>query len=473
MEKTFIGPRLRQLRRDLGETQAEMARRLGISSTYVNLLEANQRSLSVKVLLALSETYNIDWRELVSDDGAARLPDLRAAVRDPLFAEEPPDLTELRAAIDHAPTLVERFLTLHANHRRLSDRLSGLGAELFTRPDQPGDLLAISPETAIHDFFRDRQNHFKELEARAQTLREKIGGAADDLYASLKRHLRVEYGLQATVVPLEEMPESLRLFDRKRQRVLLSDALDHPNRVFQLAHVVGLLGCSDEVERLATESGIRAGEGRARLAVELTNYFAAAFLMPYSAFRARAESTRYDIDRLAAAFGVSFEQVCHRLTTLSRPGQRGVAFFFLRVDRAGNVTKRFNATPFDLAEKGGSCPVWDIHGAFRAPGVLHPKWVELAEGGRFLTVSRTTERPVFNQHTQDRRLVVVLGCAAEEVDRVVYGDAFGTAERDTPLPIGIACHRCPRQACDQRAHAPLHVRLSVDADKRGRTRYES
>ncbi|MEM0935626.1 MAG: short-chain fatty acyl-CoA regulator family protein [Pseudomonadota bacterium] len=472
MEKTFVGPRLRQLRRDTGETQAQMARRLGISSTYVNLLESNQRSLSVKVLLAITEEYGVDWRALVANDDAARLPELRAAVRDPFFGDAPPDLAELRAAIDHAPGVVERFLSLHTSHRRLAERLSGLAGHISGRDVALG-LVSTSPETAIHDFFRHHHTHFERLERRAEALRERVGGAADDLYGSLKRYLRVEHGILARVAPLEDMPDTLRLFDRDARQVTLSDALDHANRVFQLAHVVGLLASAGEVERLCQESGILPGEGRARLGVELTNYFAAAFLMPYDTFLALAEDTRYDIDRLAAAFGVTFEQVCQRLTTLSREGARGVSFFFLRVDRAGNVTKRFNATPFDLAEQGGSCPVWDIHGAFRAPGVLQPHFVELPDGARFLTVTRTTDRPVFNRATQDRRLVVVLGCAAEETDRVVYADGLSEAERTHPLQIGIACRRCPRQACPQRAHAPLHIRLPVDADRRGRTRYES
>ena len=157
-------------------------------------------------------------------------------------------------------------------------------------------------------------------------------------------------------------------------------------------------------------SALTDDDGRARLAVELTNYFAAALLMPYDALHALAEETRYDIDRIAAAFCVSVEQVCHRLTTLQRDGRRGVPFFFLRVDRAGNITKRFNATPFVLAEQGGSCPAWDIHGAFRTPGVIVPQFVELPEGEQFFTLCRTTDRPVFNRQSQDRRLVVALGC---------------------------------------------------------------
>jgi predicted transcriptional regulator len=445
-----------------------MARRLGISAAYVNLLESNQRSLSVQVLVAITEEYGVDWRDLVSDRTENRIPDLRAAMRDPVFGGEPPDLQELRAAADHAPRLVDRFLQLYQSHRTMADRINRLSGR-----GQIDDLLSISPETAIHDFFRNHANHFEELEGAAETTRRRIPGEADDMYALLKRHLRVEHGVTARTASVSEMPDTLRLFRREEGEVLLSEALDHPNRVFQLAHVLGLLECSDIVERYVASSDLTDEDGRARLAVELTNYFAAALLLPYDQVFALAEESRYDIDRIAAAFCVSVEQVCHRLTTLQRDGRRGVPFFFLRLDRAGNITKRFNATPFVLAEQGGSCPAWDIHGAFRTPGVIIPQFVELPEGEQFFTLCRTTDRPVFSRQTQDRRLVVVLGCERAQAHRVGYAGQFNLSDHALFVPIGINCHLCPRQACSQRAHQPLNVRLRIDADRRGRTRYES
>jgi len=445
-----------------------MARRLGISAAYVNLLESNQRSLSVQVLVAITEEYGVDWRDLVSDRTENRIPDLRAAMRDPVFGGEPPDLQELRAAGDHAPRLVDRFLQLYQSHRTMADRINRLSGR-----GQIDDLLSISPETAIHDFFRNHANHFEELEGAAETTRRRIPGEADDMYALLKRHLRMEHGVTARTASVSEMPDTLRLFRREEGEVLLSEALDHPNRVFQLAHVLGLLECSDIVERYVASSDLTDEDGRARLAVELTNYFAAALLLPYDQVYALAEESKYDIDRIAAAFCVSVEQVCHRLTTLQRDGRRGVPFFFLRLDRAGNITKRFNATPFVLAEQGGSCPAWDIHGAFRTPGVIIPQFVELPEGEQFFTLCRTTDRPVFSRQTQDRRLVVVLGCERAQAHRVGYAGQFNLSDPALFVPIGINCHLCPRQACSQRAHQPLNVRLRIDADRRGRTRYES
>ena len=468
MQKTFVGPQLRQLRRDQGETQAQMAQRLGISAAYVNLLESNQRSLSVQVLVTLTEEYGIDWRELLGNREETRIPDLRAAMRDPVFTDDAPDLQELRSAVDHAPRLVARFLQIYQAHRKMAERIN-----LLTGTAQIDQLLAASPETAIHDFFRDHENHFHDLEQAADDLRQKIGGASDDMYASLKRYLRVEHGIDARVVRLSDMPDTLREFQRDKGEVFLSEALDHPNRVFQLAYVTGLLVCPDLVTRRVEKAAFEDNDTRARLAVELTNYFAAALLMPYDAVHELAEVTQYDIDRIAAAFCVTYEQVSHRLTTLQRDGKRGVPFFFLRVDRAGNISKRFNATAITLAEQGGSCPVWDIHGAVRTPGLIVPQFVELPEGERFFTISRTTDRPVFSRRTQDRRLVVALGCDASHAGRVGYAGGYDATDRSLFMPIGISCHLCPRQACSQRAHQPLNVRLRIDANRRGRTRYES
>jgi predicted transcriptional regulator len=195
--------------------------------------------------------------------------------------------------------------------------------------------------------------------------------------------------------------------------------------------------------------------------------------MPYDAFLDAAEAMAYDIDRLAARFRVSFEQACHRLTTLQRPGRQGVPFFFLRVDKAGNVTKRFNSTPFQLAEYGGACPVWNVHMAFRMPGVILPQFVELPDGDRYFTISRTSDRPVYNFRTQDHRMALSLGCEMKFAPRIGYASAFNIGDESVFSQIGINCHLCPRHACTQRAHQPVFMELPIDTTRRGNTRYES
>jgi len=468
MSKTLVGPQLRQLRRAHNQTQADMARALGVSAAYVNLLENNQRSLSVKVLVALTETYGVDWRSLVNDTEVSHLATLRSIVRDPIFTVDTPDLQELRAALDHAPRVVEQFLQLHQHHSTLRENMRTL-----TPGGSIAEILAASPESAIYDFFRDNDNYFAQLEDAAEAARDAVGGHKDDIYGNIKRHLKYAHSVDVQTLEIADMPESLRIFDEAQGRVLLSQALDFVNRNFQLAHVMALVSCRGLLDDLVTGSGIESEAGRARCRVELANYFAAAFLMPYDAILKLAEDTDYDIDFVATTLGVSFEQACQRLTTLQRPGKQGVPFFFLRIDKSGNVTKRFNATPFTLAEQGGSCPVWNIHSAFAQPGTIMPQFVELPDSGQFFTISRTTDRPVINRHTQDRRLVVTLGCERAHVKRIGYAAPFNLEDGSLNAQIGINCHICPRQACAQRAHEPLHVNLPIDANRRGSTRYES
>jgi predicted transcriptional regulator len=377
-------------------------------------------------------------------------------------------LQELRAALDHAPGLVTLFLELHQNHRVMLDNLQQLSA-----PGTKSDVLLTSPEATIHDFFRQNANHFSGLEEAAEAARYAISGKPDDIYANLKMYLNDTYAIDVEIVSVDAMSNNWRIFDQKRGCVSLSEGLDQINRNFQLAHVLALVSCSDVLDELIATMGELLEPARARCRVELANYFAAALLMPYEPFLELAESSRYDVDRMAAGFGVTFEMACQRLTTLQRKGAQGVPFFFLRIDKAGNVTKRFNATPFTLAEQGGSCPIWNIHTAFAAPGMMVSQFVEMPDSGQFFTISRTTDRPVANRHSMDRRLVVTLGCERAHVTRLGYAAPFNLADETNIAKIGINCHICPRQACAQRAHEPLHVNLSIDANRRGSTRYES
>jgi len=465
--KTFVGPQLRQLRRERQQTQAQMAAVLGISPGYVNLLENNQRSLSVRLLMALADSYQVDWRELVRDEASNQLAELRSVIKDPMFSGSVPDLQELRAALDHAPRLVEQFLRLYSIHRTTLERIMRQGTDGVSK-----GLLASSGEAVIHDFFRGNSNYFHSLETAAERLRAAEPCAPDDIYAVLKARLAKQHGIKVTRRPAEEMTQALRDYDRGGRVVYLSEALDHCNQVFQLAHVLCLVELQVLLDQLTAESGVTSRTGLARCQVELANYFAAAFVMPYDAFLKTAEDTAYDIDRVSIRFGVSFEQTCHRLTTLQRPGAQGVPFFFLRVDKAGNVTKRFNSTSFHLAEYGGACPVWNIHMAFRTPGVILPQFVELPDGDRYFTVSRTVDRPATNLETQDHRLAVALGCELQYAEKLRYAASYNVDQRMF-RQIGINCHLCPRRACTQRAHQPVFTELPLETTRRGSTRYES
>lgn len=466
MSKTFIGPRLRRLRLDRNQTQAEMAAALGISTSYVNLLENNERSVSVTVLLRLLDVYGVDWREFADDDGSATLADLRGALADPLFEEARPDLPQLRAALIHSPDLVAAFLRLHRAFQSTTDQLMSV-AEASSAA---GGTFMASPEAVVHNVFRENRNHFAELEAAAETFWDGASIAPDDMYHALKTRLRERLGVRVRVVPVAAMPETLREYDAAQQEVRLSEALNHPNRLFQLVHVSALIEQTAVLEAILSRSGLTDRARRARCKVELANYFAAAVLMPYESFLAEARASKYDFDHLATRFGVSFEQACHRATTLQRNGARGVPFFFLRIDKAGNVTKRFNSTDFQLAQYGGACPRLDVHTSFRMPGRIVPQIVEMPDGNRFFVFARTVDRPSFARHSLDVRLAVAMGCALEHADGIGYAEGLLWAGHRV-TPIGINCRICPRANCEQRAHHALLLSDPVDENRRGATRY--
>ncbi len=319
--------------------------------------------------------------------------------------------------------------------------------------------------------MRPRPQGIGRLQAAAVRAGEEV--ETGELYGWLKRRLDSRLGIEVRPVPISALPNTLRYYDERERRILLSDGLDYPNKVFQLAHVAGLLEQRETIDRLLAGAGITGPREQARCRVELANYYAAAVLMPYQPFLAEADATGYDTDHLAARFGVSFEQVCHRLTTLQRDGAQGVPFFFLRIDKAGNVTKRFNATAFQLAEYGGACPRLDIHVSFRMPCRIVPQFVEMPDGSRYFTINRTVDRPALSRLSQDNRLAVTLGCAVEHAAKLVYAQPFRTADPALFTPIGINCRLCPRQSCSQRAHQPAHLELPIDEYRRGETGFES
>ena len=468
MQKTFIGPHLRRLRLERGETQGAMARALGISASYVNLLENNERSVSVQVMLRLFDAYGVDWRDIVDEEGSGHLADLRAVIQDPLFTDIRPDLAQMRAALVHSPGLVQSFLALHRAWQATTDQLLSL-----TESDRPGMPAQIntSPEAAVHDVFRRQKNHFRELEEAAERFWTCQPPDRDEVYAALKARLRDGPGVSVRLAQVQDLPGTLRQYDEARREIRLSEALDHTNRIFQLVHMAGLLEQRTLLDVLIRKSGITESRGQGRLRVELANYFAAAVLMPYDAYLAEARATKYDLDHIAIRFGVSYEQACHRATTLQREGAQGVPFFFLRIDKGGNVTKRFNATGFHLAEYGGACPRLDVHTSFRTPGRIVPQFVEMPDRSQFFVFSRTVDRPTWARHAQDNRLAVAMGCAIDHVPEIGYAEGFSM--RGAPMtPIGINCRICPRANCDQRAHHAAILTQPVDERRRGATRYD-
>lgn len=463
-EKLILGARLRRLRRSLGITQAKMAEDLGISASYVNLIEANQRPVSAKLLLKLAQTYDFHLTEF-SGGGDTRLQaDLESALKDPVFGVSVPR-AEIEEAAQASPDLARALLTLHERYRALAFQRA-------TQDQQPPDrdrveLLeqAARPVEAVRAHFHDRRNHVDSLDRAAEALAEELEIFRSEPQIALNDRLRERHGFRVRILPQEVMPNRLRLFDPHRKHLNLSERLDQPGRRFQIAVQLAFLEAGALLDA-EIEAGGFSPEARPLARVSLANYFAAALLMPYGRFLAACESLGYDVELLSQRFGSSYEQTAHRLTTLQRPEARGVPFFFVRVDRAGNVSKRFSAGKFHFSKFGGTCPLWNIHSCFETPDRVQTQTIRMPDGSTWFSLARTVVRQIGGYAEPAPRFAIGLGCETSYAPRLVYARHLNMATL-TPTDVGVNCYLCEKPDCASRAFAPVNRPLAFSERERG------
>ncbi|WP_300543015.1 short-chain fatty acyl-CoA regulator family protein [Maricaulis sp.] len=456
LEKIFAGARLRRLRRERGLTQAEAAEALGLSSSYLNLLERNQRPVTARVLLALADAFDVDVRAFANESDRQLIADLQEAAADPVLSGLELDRMELSEFADAQPRAAEAFARLYHAFRETS----AATADLATRMSGPG--AATGGPGAILESVRDaldaRQNHFPELEEAAETLIGRTGLRPRNRERTLSDYLQDQYGFTVRILDEEVMAGARRRLDFHGRRLLLSELLSPGSRAFHIAVVLATLELGDTLDRLCDDADMPTPEGRKLYRAGLANYFAGALHMPYAAFHKHAETTRYDIDRLQRRFEVSFEQICHRLTTLQRPGARGLPFFMIRVDAAGNVSKRFGGGIMPFARSGGGCPKWSLYDALRTPERLIAQAIELPDGTTMLSLARGQIAPGPAGHPPVVH-AIALGCAWEHAARVAHADPIAST---VPAEVGIACRLCDREDCAQRAFPPMNRKLVLD-----------
>ena len=456
--RLYVGPSLRRLRRDLGLTQADMASDLEVSASYVALLERNHRPLSAEMLLRLAQTYKLDMSELAGSGSSDISERLQAALKDPMFADI--DLPPLENAdiATNFPGITEALLRLYTAHKEETLALADRGAEALA-----GDGEAGTPDPVAESrrFLAARRNSFPTLDDVAERLAETIGGT-DNLVA----YIQDRHGLRTRRLPSYVMVDSVRRYDIHRKEILLDDGLDAASQHFQLALQLVYLEMRPAIEG-AFDTGSFATESGERLTRRaLASYAAAALLMPYSAFAKAVETRHYDVEALARQFGTSFEQTAHRLTTLQKPGQERVPFFFIRVDPAGNVSKRLDGADFPFARHGGGCPLWSVHHAFRTPREIVTQWLELPDGQRFFSIARTVTAGggAFGATRVER--AIALGCSAEHAGRLIYTRDRPGFGPETATPIGVTCRLCHRTECTARSAPPIGRQILPDDIRR-------
>lgn len=460
----YMGPRLKRMRRELGLTQADMANDLEISPSYIALLERNQRPLTADLILRLASTYKFEIADLATDGGTDHVARLQAMLRDPMFADIDLPALETADVATSYPGITEALLRLYTTYQEeqlaLADRAVHLKSGLAE------DARAPDPVADVQRFLAARRNCFPQLDDAAERISQSVseeGGLA--LYLKRRHNLRIRR------LPSNVMAGSRRRFDRHRDAILLDDMLDNASQNFQLALQIVYLELRKDLEEQLGKGQYDTEASIGLIRRSLANYTAAAILMPYSTFARAVETRSYDVEALARQFGTSFEQTAHRLTTLQKPGHERVPFFFIRVDPAGNVSKRLDGAGFPFARHGGACPLWSVHTAFQTPRRVVTQWLELPDGKRFFSIARTVTAGggAFGATSVER--AVALCCAAEHAQNLAYIKAQPALSQAAATPIGISCRLCQRTECTARSAVPIGRQILPDDYRRTNTPY--
>mgnify|MGYP001458291969 CR=1 FL=1 len=452
MAKTFAGARLRRLREERGISQIELARQLGISPSYLNQIEHDSRPLTVPVLIRITEVFGVDTAYFAPHDTPRLVAELREAL--PARASLP-DLTELATKL---PEVAEAVIDLYRRYRQVDDQLAELVGDRELLPGR-------SPHDQVSDFFYRRQNYVPELDEAAERLAADIGVRRREARAALADRLADRHEIRIARQDTDALAGDLHRYRPETRTLHLSTSLRPGQEAIRMGAQIALLEYADVIDEIIEEEQIYDVQTQILLRVGLANYFAAALIFPYRDFLDTAESMRYDIELLSNHYAMGWESVCHRLSTLQRPKARGVPFSFVRVDRAGNMSKRQSATGFPFSRSGGTCPLWNVYEAFGAPGRVMTQVAVMPDGQRYLWIARTVIRHHGGYGQPGKVFAIGLGCEIRHAGRLVYSAGMDLHATEAATPIGPGCKTCARLTCPQRAAAPIGRSLDLDENR--------
>ena len=478
-ENPKLGAKVRALRRRENLNQVQLAERLGISPSYLNLIESNRRPLPAALLIKLAQQFGVDLHAFATDDDARLVSDLLEVFADPLFEGHGLTSTDVREMSTSSPGASRAVLALYRSYQAARESQESLATRITEGEEsasgEPGTGAVNRsqlPTEEVSDLVQKHKNHFPELEDGAAELWKKARLDQEEPYPGLVRHLEKAHGVQVRVARWGAEPGVVRRYDPNKKILTLSELLPTRARTFQLAHQLALLTQHARLERLTSgDPHLTTDESRALARVALANYFAGAVLMPYVPFLQAAREERYDIDVIGRRFRVGFEQVCHRLTTLRRPGAEGIPMHMIRIDVAGNISKRFSGSGIRFARFSGACPRWNIFQAFMTPGMIRIQISRMPDGTVFFCLARTIHKDSGGYHTQQPVQAIGIGCQLEHARQMVYSDGVDLDNHDMATPVGVTCRLCERTDCEQRAFPSLKHPLEVDENVRGVSLY--
>ena len=457
MPKTFVGSRVRQLRSERGFSQAALAQMLEISPSYLNQIEHDVRPLTVAVLLRITEVFGVDATFFASQDDTRLVAELREVTfdRDLDVDIAPAEVAEMVSA---HPAIARAMVNLHRRYRITTAQLAAATEDRFN--DGSGSGSITMPHEEVRDYFYQRQNYLHELDSAAEDLTTRMRMHRGDLAGELSRRLTEIHGVHITR-RIDLGDKVLHRYHPQTKTLEISNHLSSGQQMFKMAAELAYLEVGDLIENMVTDGKFTSDESRILARLGLANYFAAAAILPYRQFHDVSENFRYDIERLSAFYQVSYETICHRLSTLQRPSMRGVPFSFVRVDKAGNMSKRQSATGFHFSSSGGTCPLWNVYETFTNPGKILVQIAQMPDGRNYMWVARTVERRASRYGQPGKAFAIGLGCEVRQANRLIYSEGLDLSS-DSATPIGAGCRVCERDNCPQRAFPALGRSLDID-----------
>lgn len=465
MAKTFVGSRVRQLRSERGFSQAALAQILEISPSYLNQIEHDVRPLTVAVLLRITEAFGVDATFFASQDDTRLVAELREVTMDRDLGIDV-DVAEVADLVSAHPSLARAMVNLHRRYRITTAQLATATEDRFT-DGSSGTGSITMPHEEVRDYFYQRQNYLHQLDTAAEDLTQRLQpNRGDSLAGAVAQAGEIEHRLTEThgvrIVKRIDLGDTvLHRYHPQTKTLEIGSHLSKGQQVFKMAAELAYLEYGELINTMVDEGKFTSEESRTLARLGLANYFAAAALLPYRQFHDTAERFRYDIERLSAFYSVSYETVCHRLSTLQRPSMRGVPFSFVRVDKAGNMSKRQSATGFHFSASGGTCPLWNVYETFADPGKILVQIAEMPDGRRYMWVARTVERRASRYGQPGKTFAIGLGCELRHAHRLVYSEGLDLSG-DIATPIGAGCRVCERDNCPQRAFPALGRALDLD-----------
>ncbi len=464
-QKAKVGVRLRRFREERGLTQVALAKALGISPSYVNQLESNQRPITPPVLTKIASVFEVDALEFSTEESDRLVAQLRDVIVDASRSEVISN-AEMRELAEAMPAVARYLVDIHGRFRHAREANETITGQIDAGVSGAWITPPLMPYEEVRDFFYTHRNYFSKVDELAERTANEIDASGADAGAGLIERLSRLHGTTVVELAGDARVDVQRDYDPDSRTLALSALLSPGQRAFQLATHLAFLEATDEIDEVVANAELERSETRSLARIGMANYFAGALILPYRKFLDSAEEFRYDVELLQRRFQVGYETVAHRLSTLQRADARGVPFIFVRVDRAGNVSKRQSATDFHFSRVGGSCPLWNVYEAFSYPNQIRRQLAQMPDGRAYLWIARTVSHHIGGFRTPAKTFAVALGCDLEHAHRLVYSDGLDLTNPEVLIPIGPGCRVCEREDCPQRAFPAVGKPLDVDTDRR-------